>query len=166
MGIHFTQVTTICCGKAFFDVQPELPFRAQPESSGYPSALKTSTGALVWKYTTNGGIIFSSPAVANGVVYIGSEDGNLYALNASTGVPLWQYTTGNAIYSSPAVANGVVYVGSHDGNLYAFDRAGGQMSKSSRPPQRPDPSLLRPNWELQPSTPITKMPSDLEKQLD
>ena len=37
MGIHFTQVTTICCGKAYFNVQPELPFRAQPESSGYPS---------------------------------------------------------------------------------------------------------------------------------
>jgi len=38
-GIHFTQVTTICCGKAFFDAQPELPFWAQPESSGYPIAL-------------------------------------------------------------------------------------------------------------------------------
>ena len=54
----------------------------------------------------------SSPAVANGVVYVGSNDGNVYALNASTGAMLWSYTTGGGVYSSPAVANGVVYVGS------------------------------------------------------
>ena len=35
----------------------------------------------------------SSPAVANGVVYVGSDDGNVYALNAATGAELWSYTT-------------------------------------------------------------------------
>ena len=56
----------------------------------------------------------SSPAVANGVVYVGSGmDGNVYALNATTGVKLWNYTTGSEVYSSPAVVNGVVYVGSY-----------------------------------------------------
>ena len=66
--------------------------------------------------------MFSSPAVANGVVYVGSlTDNKVYALNASTGAKLWSYTTGGAIYySSPAVANGVVYVGSLDGKVYAF----------------------------------------------
>jgi outer membrane protein assembly factor BamB len=58
--------------------------------------------------------------VANGVVYAGSWDHNVYALNASTGAFLWQYTTGNEVESSPAVANGVVYVGSQDHNVYAF----------------------------------------------
>ena len=62
----------------------------------------------------------SSPAVANGVVYVGSEDNNVYALNASTGALLWKYATGSVVTSSPAVANGVVYVGSDDNNLYAF----------------------------------------------
>lgn len=37
-----------------------------------------------WSYTT-GGNVGTSPAVANGVVYVGSADGNVYALNASTG---------------------------------------------------------------------------------
>jgi outer membrane protein assembly factor BamB len=64
--------------------------------------------------------VISSPAVANGVVYVGSYDNNVYALDASTGAKLWSYTTGNAIGSSPTVANGVVYVGSGDNNLYAF----------------------------------------------
>ena len=41
----------------------------------------------------------SSPAVANGVVYVGSYDNNVYALNASTGALLWQYTTGQEVWS-------------------------------------------------------------------
>ena len=64
--------------------------------------------------------MISSPAVANGVVYVGSCDNNVYALNASTGAELWSYTTGTMGVSSPAVANGVVYVGSDDGKVYAF----------------------------------------------
>jgi outer membrane protein assembly factor BamB len=46
------------------------------------------------------------------MVYVGSADNNVYALDASTGAKLWSYTTGFFVESSPAVANGVVYVGS------------------------------------------------------
>ena len=63
--------------------------------------------SLKWSYAT-GGRVYSSPAVASGVVYIGSNGGNVYALNASTGAKLWSYTTGNAVESSPAVASGMV----------------------------------------------------------
>ena len=63
-----------------------------------------------WKYPT-GSAIVSAPAVVDGVLYFGSSDSNLYALNAATGARLWSFTTGNAVNSSPAVANGVVYVG-------------------------------------------------------
>ena len=52
--------------------------------------------------------MFSSAAVADGVVYVGSDDGNLYALNASTGAKVWSYFTRDGVSSSPAVANGVV----------------------------------------------------------
>jgi eukaryotic-like serine/threonine-protein kinase len=61
---------------------------------------------------TRGSAVDSSPAVANGVVYVGSTDGNLYAFNASTGATKWTATAGGVIESSPAVANEVVYVGS------------------------------------------------------
>jgi outer membrane protein assembly factor BamB len=85
-----------------------------------------SNGKLLWNYTT-GGYVYSSPAVANGVVYVGSEDGNLYALNATTGVKLWNYTAGAGSYvqSSPAVANGVVYTGDGNENLYALNATTG-----------------------------------------
>ena len=69
--------------------------------------------------------MLSSPAVANGVVYVGSDDHNVYALNATTGAKLWNYTTGGYVLSSPAVVNGVVYVGSDDDNVYALNATTG-----------------------------------------
>jgi PGF-CTERM protein len=91
-------------------------------------ALNATTGAKLWNYTT-GSSVYSSPAVANGVVYVGSEDNNTYALNATTGAKLWNYTTGSGVFSSPAVANGTVYVGSVDGNVYAIGNAAGATSQ-------------------------------------
>jgi outer membrane protein assembly factor BamB len=61
------------------------------------------------------------------VVYIGSEDDKVYAVNASTGAVKWSYTTGVPIGSSPAVANGVIYIGSYDDNLYALDTGSGAV---------------------------------------
>ncbi|SRR6266436_1614832 len=86
---------------------------------------------LDWKYTT-GDTIVSSPAVVNGVVYIGSDDGNIYAFNAATGALLWSYSTGFGSYcrcvnSSPAVAKGIVYVGAGDGKLYALNATTGSL---------------------------------------
>ena len=55
-------------------------------------ALNARTGAKLWSYKTRGNEVSSSlPAVANGVVYVGSDDGNVYALNAITGAKLWSY---------------------------------------------------------------------------
>ena len=69
---------------------------------------------------------FSSPAVANGVVYVGSSDNDsVYAVNASTGAKLWSFTTGHFVHSSPAIANGVLYAGSYDSKVYALDAATG-----------------------------------------
>jgi outer membrane protein assembly factor BamB len=90
-------------------------------------ALNAKTGSLLWFYNT-ANAVSSSPAVANGVLYIGSTDQNIYALNAATGAFLWKYTTGGFIGSSPAVANGTVYVGSYDTYMYAFDKSSGTSS--------------------------------------
>jgi PQQ-like domain len=58
--------------------------------------------------------------VADGVVFVGSLDHRIYALNASNGTLIWSYTTGDLVVSSPAVADGVVYLGSWDHKVYAF----------------------------------------------
>jgi len=81
--------------------------------------LDAVTGEHVWNYTTGSGI-HSTPAVADGKVYVGSTDGKVYCLNAITGAYVWSYRTGDGVFSSPAVANGKVYVGSDDHRVYAF----------------------------------------------
>lgn len=78
-----------------------------------------------WKFKT-GGRIFSSPAIYKDCIFIGSEDGNLYAVQES-GKLKWKFKTGGAVHSSPAVYNGTVYSGSFDGNVYAVDVSSGKM---------------------------------------
>ncbi|MGD0495334.1 MAG: PQQ-binding-like beta-propeller repeat protein [Candidatus Bathyarchaeia archaeon] len=92
--------------------------------TGYSTSTAPTTNQLLWNYTT-GNSVLSSPAVAGGVVYVGSGPlfggGNVYALNATTGSQVWNYTTGGAVTSSPAVADGMVYVGSWDYKIYCLD---------------------------------------------
>jgi len=74
----------------------------------------------IWSSYT-GGTIHSSPAFGNGTIYVGSNDGRLYALNAEDGVAEWSFPTGGSITSSPLLSNGVIYVGSDDGAVYAIE---------------------------------------------
>ena len=96
-------------------------FRANPEHTGvYDNGGIVPTNNESWRFKT-GADVYSSPAVSNGIVYVGSEDKNLYAIDAVTGTQKWLFITGDKVVSSPAVSNGVVYIGSGDGNLYAID---------------------------------------------
>ena len=71
------------------------------------------------------------PAVVNGVVYVGGNytgGGNMYALNASNGCPLWKYTNGYSFNTVPAVVNGAVYVASvENSTLYALNASTGAV---------------------------------------
>jgi outer membrane protein assembly factor BamB/tRNA A-37 threonylcarbamoyl transferase component Bud32 len=64
----------------------------------------------------------SSPRIADGVLYIGSYDNNLYALDAKTGSFLWKFPTEGGIASTPCIHKDVVLVGSEDTHLYAISR--------------------------------------------
>jgi outer membrane protein assembly factor BamB len=93
--------------------------------SGNSNSTAPNTNQTLWKFNTGGAV--DSPTVAGGMVYVGSYDHKIYALNASNGNPLWNYTTGGAVASSPAVAGGVVFVGSYDGNVYALNASNGNL---------------------------------------
>jgi outer membrane protein assembly factor BamB len=115
-------------------------------------AVNLGNGVPLWIYPTigggAGGLIYSSPAVANVVVggvptdlvFFGSDDKNLYALVAASGVKQWSFTVGGKIDSSPAVAvipnppplsactpgpTLAVIFGSFDHNLYAVRASDG-----------------------------------------
>jgi outer membrane protein assembly factor BamB len=79
--------------------------------------LNASNGDPIWTYQT-GNAITTSPAVTSQAVYIGSNDGNLYVLNATTGVKLRAFQIDTP--TSVALADGLAYVGSSNGNVYAF----------------------------------------------
>ena len=72
---------------------------------------KTLKG-VKWQFKT-GGTIVSSPAVVNGVVYIGSSDGALYAVDQKSGQQKWKTGTRGPVASSPAVAEGINNLGAN-----------------------------------------------------
>jgi outer membrane protein assembly factor BamB len=87
-----------------------------------------------WKFDT-GGKVRSSPVIAGGVVYAGSDSGELFALDLATGAKKWSAkitpppesaTKVPWIRSAPAVAKGIVVVGAEDGVLRAFDAGSGK----------------------------------------
>ena len=83
-------------------------------------------GTQKWAFLT-GANVESSPAIgADGTLYVGSSDFNLYAINPD-GTQKWGFPTGGFVFSSPAIGtDGTVYVGSSDGYLYAINPDGTQ----------------------------------------
>ncbi len=92
-------------------------FRHDLNHTGTSTSTGPTPNSILWNYTT-GDTVYSSPAIVNGFVYVGSYDRKVYCLNASTGTFVWSYTTDNTVYSSPAVLDGRVFVGSGDANSY------------------------------------------------
>ena len=76
-------------------------------------------GKNVWTFATRARVE-SSPAVAGGKVFVGSNDGRFYVLSLSNGNKLWEFTAGAPLSASPAIANGRIVIGSQDGKLYCF----------------------------------------------
>jgi outer membrane protein assembly factor BamB len=102
-------------------------FRGDAAHAGvYHTRAVRRFGGVQWRFQT-GGMVQSSASVAEGIAYIGSGDGNLYALDASTGAERWRFSAARAITSSPAVAGGTVYVGSRDNHFYAVDARTGRL---------------------------------------
>jgi outer membrane protein assembly factor BamB len=109
-----------------------------------------ASGKLEWKFKTQSRVT-SSPAVANGIIYFESYDGNFYAVDATSGKEKWRFRTGgerryagkhlhgfqpatesmpdifDVYLSSPAVVAGTVYFGSGDGNVYALNAQAGKL---------------------------------------
>ncbi len=99
-------------------------FHNDLSNSGYIANSYFENISIQFANTSFGGFMISSgSAVANGYVYIGSYDYNIYQLNASNiSQQIANYTTGGEIKSStPAVANGYVYIGSYDDHVYQLN---------------------------------------------
>src|ERR1700730_7465606 len=78
-----------------------------------------AAGKAVWTFAT-GARVESSPAIAGGRVFVGSNDGKFYVLNLDSGAKIWEFNAGAPLSASPAIANGRIVIGSQDGRLYCF----------------------------------------------
>ena len=85
-------------------------------------------GKILWRFKA--GAVESSPLLVNGVLYFGSWDHHLYALDVSRRARprlRGRVDLGAEVNSSPAYANGMVYVGTDGGNVYALDAGTGRV---------------------------------------
>lgn len=91
-------------------------------NNGQLYAIDTSNGAKVWNATIGSvqAPVWSSPAVANNLVVVGSNDKNVYWLNANDGIILKKFPTQSAVVTSPAIDGDRAYIASEDGTLYSF----------------------------------------------
>ena len=84
----------------------------------------------LWRGHMKGAVVDSSPAVVNGIVYVGGySPARLYAFKAAgcgqpVCQPLWTGTAAGHLVSPPGVGDGTVVIGSDKGRLYAFPAKG------------------------------------------
>jgi outer membrane protein assembly factor BamB len=83
------------------------------------AAQRVGDRSVKWFFET-GDYIVASPAIYDDIVFVGSANGNFYALNSTDSSLAWKYGTVGRIESSPAVSKNMVFFGSNDGNLYAL----------------------------------------------
>jgi outer membrane protein assembly factor BamB len=109
---------------------------------GYLYKLQRRSGKPVWSFNTHSGnvtrewpkpdtdiydFLTSGATIANGILYIGSADKRLYAVDAESGLEKWHFETQDIVRSTPAIANGLVIFGSRDHNVYALDAKTGAL---------------------------------------
>ena len=101
-------------------------FRGNPGQTGIASGNLPSALRLRWKFKTKDAIT-SSPAIAHGRAYIGSNDGSVYALKLGNGQKVWSFKTGDAVEAPPLVIGRSVVVGSSDEYLYSLNADTGKL---------------------------------------
>jgi eukaryotic-like serine/threonine-protein kinase len=118
-------------GRYLWEYDMGGPVRGQPYVTRDLIIVGAETGDLVglelsgqrkWSYRTRRAIN-AAPLVdeVEGICYIGSFDGYMYALDASSGYSMWRYRTNGPIISAAVLANDLLIFGSADGTLYAIN---------------------------------------------
>jgi eukaryotic-like serine/threonine-protein kinase len=97
-----------------------------PEASPEENAGEEKTIKPAWTFACEDEIR-GTPVYENGIVYIGSYDHNLYALNATTGDFIWKYATEGGVVSRPATHDGDIFFGSEDYRLHVVSSRSGRV---------------------------------------
>ncbi len=99
--------------------------RRDAEASGSDGSSIIPPLEKAWEFRA-GGAIESAPAVAYGIVFFGSKDKHIYAVDVDTGKSRWTFKMEKAVVTTPVVADGIVYAASKDKHIYAIDARTGE----------------------------------------
>ncbi|MBI1368540.1 MAG: PQQ-binding-like beta-propeller repeat protein [Planctomycetes bacterium] len=102
-------------------------YRGDEAMHGVSKAKLPADPVLKWSYKTEGPVK-SSPVIADGRIFIGSDSKQLLALDAMTGKLLWSFMTEDTVEAPPTIDGDAVYIGSTDTNLYKLDAATGKLA--------------------------------------
>ena len=86
-------------------------FRGDAPSDGIARKALPETPKVLWKRSFKNGTFESTATIVNGVVYVGSLDGNFYCFDLATGADKWKFPTELGFKAAAAIRNGNVYVG-------------------------------------------------------
>ena len=103
-----------------------LMFRHDQQHTGYSASKAPTSSQILWVEQFDDWVR-TSPSVHDNMVFIGSDDNRIHALDASTGERIWNYTVGGDVTSSAAVFYGRLYVGSDDRKLYCLNETTGEL---------------------------------------
>src|ERR1035441_983053 len=117
-------------------------FRGGPALAGVAAGSLPERLELLWTFKT-GGPVKSSAAIVQDRGFIGSDDGNVYALGLADGKKIWAFKTCGGVESSRVVVQDKVFVGSSDAFLYALEARTGKLVWKH---ETGDKILGAPNW--------------------
>ena len=102
-------------------------FRGDAQSRGVATSRLPAQLQLLWKLQIDDDGFEGTAAVVDGVVYIASLNGVLFALDLADGTERWRMPTELGFGTSPSYRDGRVYLGDYDGKFYCVDAASGQV---------------------------------------
>ena len=124
-----------------FDVKPDGSFVAENHYGRNPSRTwKTSSSGAAWERKLPAPVLFCTPVVANGKVFVGTTDdenrgtGMVFAFDAKSGAVVWKRKVANSVKNRLVVAGGNVIVQDAGGAVYAFSASGGKTVWSMQLP--------------------------------
>jgi len=120
-------------------------------ATGWLNCLDAVTGRKIWDYPTSKSWVIGTPAVRDGVVYVGTSDSARFmALDAKNGRLRFNFDAKAYVFSSAALAGDLAYVGDHNGRLYAVDVKTGKLAwQFQTEASKTDPlKVLKPDGAL------------------
>jgi outer membrane protein assembly factor BamB len=126
LGRRVASGPAVADGTVYLGVMNPLPCtRDCSPGRGYVLAVDGKTGTQRWRFDT--AAVESSPLIVGNLLYVGSWNQRIYALNRHTGTVRWSYDAGAEVNSSGAFADGTVFFGTDDGHLLALDASSGAL---------------------------------------